>query len=182
MYLTHNKGKSVIIFIRTLESTICKYMISISKHVYIVKLDDVVKKYNNTYHRTTKMKPVDVKPSAYIGSSKEIIDAKYLELFEYQNIKAFLQKAMFQIALRKFLWLKKLKILCRGHILFVIVKAKKLLERFTKKIYQKTNKKEFKVKKSNKSRFKNATGVDISKFAKTIIHKIFESKSSFHMK
>ena len=103
MYLTHNKGKSVIIFIRTLESTICKYMISISKHVYIVKLDDVVKKYNNTYHRTTKMKPVDVKPSAYIGSSKEIIDAKYLELFEYQNIKAFLQKAMFQIALRKFL-------------------------------------------------------------------------------
>ena len=61
-------------------------------------------------------------------------------------------------------------------------KGKKLLERFTKKIYQKTNKKEFKVKKSNKSRFKNATGVDISKFAKTIIHKIFESKSSFHMK
>ena len=103
MHLTHNRGKSVIIFIRTLESTICKYMTSISKHLYIVKLDDVVNKYNNTSHRTTKMKPVDVKPSAYIGSSKEIIDAEYLELFECQNIKAFLQKAMFQIALTKFL-------------------------------------------------------------------------------
>ena len=36
-------------------------MTSISKNVYIDKLDDIVNKHNNTYHNTTKMKPVDVK-------------------------------------------------------------------------------------------------------------------------
>ena len=37
-------------------------MTSISKNVYINKLNDIVNKYNNAYHRTIKMKPVDVKP------------------------------------------------------------------------------------------------------------------------
>ena len=49
-------------------------MISISKNVYIDKLDDVVNKYNNVYHSTNKMKPVDVKSNTYIKSSKEIND------------------------------------------------------------------------------------------------------------
>ena len=51
-------------------------------------------------------------------------------MLEYQNKKVFLQKAMFQIGLKKFLWLKKLKVLCHGHMLLVILKAKKLLECF----------------------------------------------------
>ena len=38
-------------------------MTSISKNVYIDILDDIINKYNNTYHRTIKMKPVDVKSS-----------------------------------------------------------------------------------------------------------------------
>ena len=41
-------------------------MTSISKKVHIDKLDDIVNKYNNTYHRTVKMKPVDVKDNIYI--------------------------------------------------------------------------------------------------------------------
>ena len=45
-------------------------MTSISKNVYIDKLDDTVNQYNNTYYSTIKMKPVDVKLSTYIGSSK----------------------------------------------------------------------------------------------------------------
>ena len=45
-------------------------MTSISKNVYIDQLDDIVNKCNNTYHRTIKMKPVDVKPSAYVDSKK----------------------------------------------------------------------------------------------------------------
>ena len=49
-------------------------MNSISKNGYINKLDDVVNKYNNTYHNIIKMKPVDVKSNTYIDSSKEIID------------------------------------------------------------------------------------------------------------
>ena len=74
MYSTQNEGKSVIgeRFIRTLKNKIYKYMTSISKYVYIDKLDDIVNKYNNTYHSTIKMKPIDVKSNTYIDSSKEI--------------------------------------------------------------------------------------------------------------
>ena len=70
----HNKGKSVVAerFILTLKNKIYKYVTSIPKNGYIDKLDDIVNKYNNTCHKTIKMKPIDVKPSAYIDSSKEI--------------------------------------------------------------------------------------------------------------
>ena len=66
----HNEGKSVAAerFIRTFKTKIYKCMISISKTVYISKLDDIVNQHNNTYHRTIKMKPVDVKDNTYIGS------------------------------------------------------------------------------------------------------------------
>ena len=47
-------------------------MASISKNAYIDKLDDIVFKYNNTYHSIIKMKPVDVKSKIQIDSSKEI--------------------------------------------------------------------------------------------------------------
>ena len=49
-------------------------MTSISKSMYIDKLDDLVNKYDNAYHRAIKMKPVDLKSSTYIDSSKEIND------------------------------------------------------------------------------------------------------------
>ena len=49
-------------------------MTSISKNVYIDKLDDIADTYNKTYHSTIKMKPVDVKSRPYIDSSKEIDD------------------------------------------------------------------------------------------------------------
>ena len=46
-------------------------MTSISKIAHIDKLDDIVNKVNNTYHRTIKIKPVDVKPNMYIDFNKE---------------------------------------------------------------------------------------------------------------
>ena len=59
----------------------------------IDKLADIVNKYNNTYHRTLKMKPVDVKPSTYINSSKEINDKSskfkigdHVRISRYKNI------------------------------------------------------------------------------------------------
>ena len=86
---THNEGKSVIAerFIRTLKNKIYKYMNSISKNVYIGKLD-IEDKYSNTYYRTIKFKPVDVKLNTYINSSKKTNnqDPKLLILLEYQNI------------------------------------------------------------------------------------------------
>ena len=62
MYSIHNGGKSVVAerFIRILKTKIYKHMVSVSKNVYINKLDDIVKEYNNKYHRKIKMKPVDV--------------------------------------------------------------------------------------------------------------------------
>ena len=74
MYSTHNEGKYVVAerFIRTLKSKIYKYMTSISKNVYIDNIDDIVDEYNNTYHTTIKMKPIDVKDNTYINTSKEI--------------------------------------------------------------------------------------------------------------
>ena len=76
MYSTNNEGKSVIAerFIRTLKNKIYKYMTSISKNVYIDKLDDTVRKYNNTYRTSIKMKPIDVKDNRYIDFKKEIND------------------------------------------------------------------------------------------------------------
>ena len=59
----------------------------------IDKLADIVNKYNNTYHRTLEMKPVDVKPSTYINSSKEINDKSskfkihdHVRISRYKNI------------------------------------------------------------------------------------------------
>ena len=68
MYSRQNGGKSVTAerFIRTLKNKIYKYMVSILKNVYIDKLDDIINKYNNTYHILIKMKPVNAKSNAYI--------------------------------------------------------------------------------------------------------------------
>ena len=97
MYSIHNEGKSVVAerFIRTLKTKIYKYMTSVSKNVYIDKLDDIVNEYNNTYHRTIKMKPVDVKDNTYINLRKEVNDKdpKYIigdhvRISKYKNIFA----------------------------------------------------------------------------------------------
>ena len=71
MRLIHNEGKFIVVerFIRTLKYKIYKYMTSVSKNVYIDQLDDIVGEYNNTYHKTIKMKSIDVKNNAYIDYS-----------------------------------------------------------------------------------------------------------------
>ena len=70
MYLIHNKGKSIVakFFIRILKTKIYKYMTSVSKCVFIDKSDNLVNKFDNTYHRINKMKPVDVKNNTCIDS------------------------------------------------------------------------------------------------------------------
>ena len=87
MYSTHNEGKSVIAerSIRTLKNKINKYMTSILKNVYIDKLDDLVIKYNNTYHATIKMKPVDVEPSTLLTLVKKL-------MIKIQNLKMMIYK------------------------------------------------------------------------------------------
>ena len=63
--------------------------------MYIDKLDDIANKYNNTYHKTIKMKPFDVKSNTYVNSGKEINnkDPKFkigdiAKISKYTNIVA----------------------------------------------------------------------------------------------
>ena len=58
MYSKHNERKSFVDgrFIRILKNEISKQMTLISETVYIDKSDDIVNKYNNTYHSTIRMK------------------------------------------------------------------------------------------------------------------------------
>ena len=123
MYSTYNKEKSVIPerFIKILKNKIYKYMNSISKNVFIDKLDDIVNKYNNAYQNTIKLKPVDVKSDTYINFSKENNDkdSKFkvgdiVRLSKYKNIFA---KGYPTNGLKKFLWLKKLKRVYCGYML-----------------------------------------------------------------
>ena len=61
------KKKSVVAerFIRTLKNKIFKLTTAISKNVCFDALDHIVNKYNNTVHRTIKMKPMDVTGDSY---------------------------------------------------------------------------------------------------------------------
>ena len=80
MYSTYNEGKSVVAerFIRALENKIFKYMTAVSKNVYFDVLDDIVDKYNNTVHRSIKMKPIDIASDSY---------AEYIEYYNVTKPK-----------------------------------------------------------------------------------------------
>ena len=97
MYSIHNEGKSVVAerFIRTLNTKIYKYMTLVTKNVYINKLDDIVGEYNNTYHRSIKLKPVDFEDNTYIYFKKEVNDkdpkfkvGDHIRISKYKNIFA----------------------------------------------------------------------------------------------
>ena len=97
MYSTHSEGKSVVAerFIRILKTKLYKYMTSISRKVCIDKLNHIVNDYNIIYHRTIKMKPVDVKDNAYIDFGKEVNDkdpkcdiGDHVRISKYKNIFA----------------------------------------------------------------------------------------------
>ena len=63
--------------------------------MYIDKLDEIVNEYNNTYHRTIKMKPIDVKSNTYTNIDKEVNDndpkfqvGDHARISKYKNIFA----------------------------------------------------------------------------------------------
>ena len=66
-----------------------------SKNLYIDKLDNIVKEYNNTYQTTIKMKPIDVTSSTYTDFLVENNDKnpkfdadKYVGILKYKDIFA----------------------------------------------------------------------------------------------
>ena len=84
MYSTHNKGKSVVVerFIETLKNKIYKYMTSISKDVYIDKLNDIVNKCNNKYHSTMKQIKAELRVEKVIRRKDEKL---YFKSKDYDN-------------------------------------------------------------------------------------------------
>ena len=82
MYPKYNEGKSVVAerSIKTLKNKIYNHMTAISKNVYFDVLNDFVDEYNNTYHKTIKMKPIDVKsdtlPNIMKNLMKQILNSK----------------------------------------------------------------------------------------------------------
>ena len=126
MYSIYNEGKSVVAerFIRTLKNKIYKYMTAISKNVYIDKLDDIVNEYNNTYHRTIKMKPIDVKDNTYVDSKKEVNDkdpkfkvGDHVRISTYKNIFA---KGYTPNWSEEAFVIKEVKIQFHGHMVLMI--------------------------------------------------------------
>ena len=126
-------------------------MTSVSKNVYIDKLDDIVDEYNNTYHRTIKMKPADVKDNTYIDFEKEVND-KYPKFNVGDNVriskhKNILLKDTHQPSLKTFSLLVKLKIQFHGQMLLMTLMVKKLLEYVMKKNYKRLIKKNLGLKR-----------------------------------
>ena len=153
MYSTHNEGKSVVAerFIRTLKSKIYKYMTSISKNVYIDKLDDIVDEYNNTHHTTIKMKPIDVKDNTYINTSKEINnkDPKFkvgdhVRISKYKNIFA---KGYMSNWSEEVFVIKKINNTIPWTYVINDLNGEEIIGRFYEKELQKTNQEEFRIEK-----------------------------------
>ena len=153
MYSTHNEGKSVVAerFIRTLKSKIYKYMTSTSKNVYIDKLDDIVDEYNNTYHTTIKMKPIDVKDNTYINTSKEINNkdpkfkvGDYVRISKYKNIFA---KGYMPNWSEEVFVIKKVKNTIPWTYVINDLNGEKIIGTFYEKELQKTNQEEFRIQK-----------------------------------
>ena len=160
----HNEGKSDVAerFIRTLQTKIYKYMTSISKTVFIDKLDDIVNKYNNIYHRTIKMKLVDVKDNTYIDStelqsSKEVNnkDPKFkagdhAKISKYKNIFA---KGYTPNWSEEVFVIKKVRNTVPWAYFINDLNSDEIIESFYEKELQKANQQEFKIEKTIKKKF-----------------------------
>ena len=153
MHSTNNEGKSVIAerFIRTLKNKIYKYVTSLSRNVYIDKLDDIVKEYNNTYHASIKMKPVDVKDNTYIDFKNEINnkDPKFkvgdhVRISKYKNI---FTKGYMPNWSEEMLIIKKIKNTVPWTYIINDLNGEEIIGTFYENELQKTDQKEFRIEK-----------------------------------
>ena len=124
-------------------------MTSISKNVCIDKLDGIVNKYNNTYHKTIKMKPIDIKQSTYFESSKETNyqEPKFktgdiVRILKYKNIfpKGYVPNWSEEVFM-----IKKVKNTVPLTYVISDLKGEEIVGKFLEKELQKTNEKEFRL-------------------------------------
>ena len=135
-------------------------MTAISKNIYFDVLDGIVNKYNNTVHKTIKIKPIDVISDSY-AECNEDSNEKLVSMLEFQGTKTFFLKDTLQIGRQKFLLLFKLKIQFHGLMWLVTWMAGLLLEVFMKKNCKKLVKKKLKQKKYLKEKVINCKWKDI---------------------
>ena len=121
---------------------------------YIDKVDDIVNEYSNTYHRTIKVKPVDVKWSTYIDSSKEINnkDPKFkigdiVRISSYKNIftKGYTPNWSEEVFV-----IKKVKNTAPWKNVINDLNGDDIVGTFYEKELQKTNQKEFRIENAIK--------------------------------
>ena len=126
-------------------------MTSISKNVYIVKLDDIVNEYNNTYHRTIKKKPVDVKDNTYIDFKNEVNDKDpkfkvddHVGNSKYKNIFA---KGYTPTQSEEVFVIKKVKNKVPWTYVINDLNSEEIIGTSYEKELQKTNQQEFRIEK-----------------------------------
>ena len=124
-------------------------MTSISKNVYIDKLNDIGNKCNNTYHRAIKMKPVDVKPNMYIDFNKENIKEgpkfKVGDHVRISKIKNIITKGYVPNWSEQVFVIKKIKNTVPWTNAISDFNGEEIVETFYEKELQKTNQKWFRV-------------------------------------
>ena len=149
----HNEGKSVVAerFIRTLKNKICKHMTETSKKVYICKLYNIVKEYNNTYHTSIKMKPVDVKNNKYIDFEKEVNDKdpkfKIGDLVIRSKYKNIFAKGYMPNWSEESLAISKIKNTVPWTYVINDLNGEEIIGTFYEKELQNTDQKEFRIEK-----------------------------------
>ena len=126
-------------------------MTLVSKNVYIDKLDDIVGEYNNTYHRTIKMKPVDVKDNTYIDFKKEVNDkdpkfkvGDHVRISKYKNIfgKGYTPSWSEEVFV-----IKKIKNTVPWMYVINDLNGEEIIGTFYGKELKKTNQQEFRIEK-----------------------------------
>ena len=153
MYSTINEGKSVVAerFIRTLKNKIFKYMTAISKNLYFDVLDDIVNKYNNTIHRTVKMKPIDVTDNSFAEynekSNKKSPKFKIGDHVRISKYKNSFAKGYVPNWSEEVFVFKKVKNTVPWTYVINDFNDEEVIGSFYKKQLQKTNQKEFRIEK-----------------------------------
>ena len=151
MYSTHNEGKSVVPerFIKSLRNRIYKYMTSISKNVYIDKLDDIANENSNTYHRTIKMKLIDVKDNTYISTGKEVNDKdpkfKVGDHVKISKCKNFFAKGYTRNWSKEIFVVKEIKNTVPWAYVINDLNGEEIIGTFYEKELQKINQQEFRI-------------------------------------
>ena len=153
MYSTHNEGKSAVaeICIRAIKSKVSKYITSISKNVYIDKIDDIVNEYNNTYHRTIKMKPIDIKDNTYINIGKEVNDNdpkfKVGDHVRISKYKSSFAKSYAPNRFEEIFVIKKIKNTVSWTYVINDLNSEEIIGTFYENELQRTNQQEFRIEK-----------------------------------